>query len=153
MRTILSGIAALLFALLWGGAPMCGAVLFAILGLFLCSKIAGIRLAPASLPRFVLYMVLGSFGEVLSFLFASSGGMAAAWLLFSAAAFLTSLSTHIRGAVRKAVLLLYLCLCMLLQMHAEGSIEASGHFLALQTANLTFAAYSISALPKRKNDA
>lgn len=153
MFTIVSGIAAILFATVWGGAHFGGAVLFAILGLCGFGKVAGVRLRHSACAYFVLLIVLGALGELTALFSAETGGLSAAWLLFLPSLGITFFSGGIGGAVRKVTAVLYLCLVMLLHMHARGAENTAHCFLSMEIAGLFVAIRSTAVFQKRKNDA
>ncbi len=154
MSFIVSAPAAVLFAGILGGTPFAGAVLFAALGLFFFSRIAGICLWRGGYALFVLLIILGAAGEAVAHVTSESGGMQAAWLVFLPALLLTFFSDGIRYVIRKIVCILYVCLLMLLHMYAvsEGT-DAAHCFLSMQLAGAFAALSGTSFLQKRKNDA
>ncbi len=153
MFPIISGIAAVLFAALWGGTPFAGAVLFSILGLCIFGKITGVRWCFGGYACFVLLLTLGAIGEAVAFFSAEGKEFLASWLLLVPSLSITFFSSGISGATRKITATVYLCLVVLLHMYAQGAENTARYFLSMEIAGLFTALYSLPVFQKRKNDA
>jgi len=153
MFPIISGITAVLFAVLWGGAPFAGAVLFSILALCIFGKITGVRWRFGGYASFVLLLTLGACGEAAAFFTAEGRDVLVAWLLLVPAIAIVFFSDGICGIARKITASVYLCLVILLHMHAQGAENTARYFLSMEIAGFFTALCSLPVFQKRKNDA